>query len=992
VAGQPVVLPSSGALTLAATNGIPYASRIDGIPLGSECDNTDTTSGASSIDYTPAAPGGTAARITVDTAGGSAASIPVGQTATITNSYGTTSLTVTKDVQTDATAGSFGPFDITVSCSANTGTATVTVPLAAGDAAFTLADGDSHTIADLPVSASCRVSETDSFHADVIAMSVDGGSRTTVLQGQAYTVALGTNAGYDVEVRNTYLAGQVAVSKTVTGAGGADFGTGPFTVDLECTWQGQTLYTTTFTIVDGQTRTMTPLFPKGTSCAIDETDAGGATTPAAGTAVVIPGPTGGQSVGLVTAGLTNRFDTGSLKVIKQRTGSFARYGAGPFQAQVVCTWDKPGATGLAIPLPDGGLVDLTSGNGYEATVTGLIGGADCSVVETKTGGATSHSAGSISPAAIPAGGTSTVTITNDYATGSLVIDKDRTGPGVASFGSGPFEVAISCSYDVDGTSVAIPMGADATKTLNAGNGYHVVVTDLIVGALCTVDETDAGLATSTTYSPGTGTVTIVAAGGTDARVLITNDFQVGALDIEKTATATLVQGGDSYDYEFVVKNVGVVDAADVTVTDDLDPTLKATAISSTGWASCSVAGADVAGFGGTLTCELNDAGNPVLAAGATAPTITVTVYVLDEIAQDDIVNYAEVTTSTVVVTGDDDSVTTPVKWLDVVAAPQCVQDAPWLTYTVDAHNLDVNGHTMTVDWKDSAGTVIHTDSIPITASGVIHGQLLWPGAAVDANGDGIAWPGWRAALPGEIPDWENLILDPAADGYGLRSGATVEIRINPSTTVAVAYPAASASCEETPAGRLSDVWLTKTASVGNVKPGGIFSYTIEAGNNGLGSAENVVLVDNVPGELRVLSVTPDVPLDPAAPAWTSCTIANQLTGGYGGDVTCTLDRPLAYGQTVPDVILTVMLDPKAKAGAIDNIVTLTYEDSPPNLAARLAFGGLATLSLQANAVVLTAGLALALTGAGIGLGIPLALSLLAAGVLLILIRRRRATE
>lgn len=989
VAGVAVVLPASGALTLAATNGIPYASRVDGIPLGSVCDITETTAGASSVGYAPAAPGGTAARITIGTAGGSTASIPVGQTATITNTYGMTSLTITKNVQTDATAGSFGPFDITVSCSANTGTATVAVPLAAGDAAFTLSDGDSHTIPDLPVSASCQVAETDSFHADVIAMSVDGGTRTTVLQGQAYTVPLGTHAGYDLEVRNTYLAGQVAVSKTVAGGGAADFGTGPFTVDLTCTWQGQALYTTSFSITDGQTRTMSPFFPKGTSCAIDETDAGGATTPAAGTSVLIPGPTGGQSVGLVTAGLTNRFDTGSLKVVKQRTGAYARYGAGPFQAQVVCTWDKPGATGLAIPLPGGGLVDLTSANGYQATVTGLIGGADCSVTETKTGGATSRSVGAIAPAAIPAGGTSTVTITNDYATGSLVIDKDRTGPGMAAFGTGPFTVAISCTYEVDGTAVPIAMGADATKTLNVGNGYHVVITDLIVGALCTVAETDAGLATSTTYAPGSGTVTIVAAGGSDARVLITNDFQVGELDIEKTASEALVQGGDSYDYEFVVKNVGVVDAADVTVSDDLDPTLKVTAIASAGWTGCAVTGADVAGFGGTLTCELNDAGNPVLAAGATAPTITVTVYVLDEIAQDDIVNDAEVTTSTVVVSGDDDSVTTQVKWLDVVAAPQCVQDAPWLTYTVDAHNLDVNGHTMTVDWKDSAGTVIHTDSIPVTASGVIHGQLLWPGAQVDVNGDGIAWPGWRAALPGEIPDWENLILDPAAYGYGLRSGATVEIHINPSTTVAVTYPAASASCQETPTGRLSDPWLTKTASVSNVKPGGVFAYTIEAGNDGLGSAESVVLVDNVPAVLRVLSVTPEVPTDPASPAWTSCTIANQLANGYGGDVTCTLDRPLAYGQTVPDVVLSVMLDPKAKAGAIDNIVTLTYEDSPPNLAARFAFGGLATLSLQANAVVLTAGLALALTGAGIGLGIPLGLALLAAGVLLIAIRRRR---
>ncbi|HWM35459.1 MAG TPA: DUF5979 domain-containing protein [Pseudolysinimonas sp.] len=986
VAGVNVVLPASGALTLAMSNGTPYAARLDGIPVGSVCDIAETTTGASAVDYDPAAPGGDAARVTIGTAGGPAAAIPAGQTATVTNTYGTTRLKISKVVTTDADTGSFGPFDFTLSCSANTGTGIVPVVLDPSDAAFTLSANQSRTIVDLPVSATCQVTETDSFHADLIEMSIPGGPATTVLQGQAYTVALGTDPGYAVTVRNTYLAGQVAVSKTVTGSGGADFGTGPFTVELSCTWQGQSLYTTSFTLVDGQTRTMTPVFPKGTSCAIDETDAGGATTPASGTSVIVPGPAGGQPLGLVTAGLTNRFDTGSLKVVKQRTGSYPRYGAGPFQVHVVCTWDKPGASDQVIPLPGGGLVDLTSAGGYEATVTGLIAGADCTVKETRYGGATSHPTAGVAASAITVGGTSTATITNDYATGTLVIDKDRTGPGRDAFGAGPFEVAVSCWYDVDGTATPIAMGADATATLSAGNGYHAEITDLIVGAECTVVETDAGLATSTTYAPGDGTVTIVAAGGTDARVLITNDFQVGALDIEKTASESLVQGGDGYDYEFVVRNVGVVDAADVTVTDVLDPALKVTAIASAGWASCAVAGADGAGFGGTLTCLLNDAGNPVLAAGATAPTITVTVLVLDEIAQDDIVNEAEVTTSTVVVTGDDDSVTTPVKWLDVVAAPQCVQDAPWLTYTVDAHNLDVAGHTMTVDWKDAAGTVIHTDSVPITASGVVHGQLLWPGAEVDANGDGIAWPGWRAALPGETPDWENLVLDPAAYGYGLRSGATVDIHINPSTTVSVTYPPASASCEETPVGRMSDMWLTKTASKTDVAPGGTFQYTIRAGNDGLGAVEDVVLVDDVPDTLLVLAATPVVPTDPAAPAWRSCTV----DPGYGGDVRCELDRPLAFGETVPDLVLDVRLDPKAKAGVIVNVVTLTFEESPPNAAARLA--GLGTRSLTADATVMTAGLALALTGAGIGIALPFALGLLAAGVLLIVYRRRPAAD
>ena len=53
-----MVMPSGGALTLAATNGVPYTSRVDGIPVGSVCTITETTTGASSVTYSPAASSG----------------------------------------------------------------------------------------------------------------------------------------------------------------------------------------------------------------------------------------------------------------------------------------------------------------------------------------------------------------------------------------------------------------------------------------------------------------------------------------------------------------------------------------------------------------------------------------------------------------------------------------------------------------------------------------------------------------------------------------------------------------------------------------------------------------------------------------------------------------------------------------------------------------------------------------------------------------------
>lgn len=984
VAGRPVVLPSSGALTLAATNGVPYASRIDGIPVGSVCTITETTAGASSIAYSPAAPSGTAARVTIDDAGGSTSPVPAAQVATITNSYGSTSLTIGKTVSTTATEGTFGPFSFTLACTVDNGTTVLNVPLPAADASFTLADGATRTVTGLPVTAVCAVTETGSDGATSIGMNVDGGARTTVAQGQPYSVTLGTAADYAVDVRNTYAGGKLAIAKTVSGSG-AGYGTGPFTVSVECSYDGQTLYDGDVEIVDGQTVTLTPVFPIGTACAIDETDAGGATTAATGGSVTIPGPTGGQTIGLVTASLTNAFESGSLEIVKSRTGTgAAAYGAGPFEAQVVCTWDKPGSPDQVIPLPDGGLVALTAANGYTATVTGLIAGADCSVTETKTGGATSHSVSAVG--AIPANGATSVTIENDYATGSLQIDKVRTGPGVTAYGSGPFEATVDCSYDVDGVWTAIALGGAATQQLTSANGYAATLAGLPVGAECTVTETDRGLATSVVYAPGTGTVTIPPAAMGVASVTVTNDFQVGQLDLDKETTATILQGGDSYEYTFVVTNVGQVDAAGVQLVDDLDPTLKETGISAPGWASCAVAGKDALGYGGTLTCELNDAGNPVLAVGATAPTVTLTVEVLPEIAQDDLVNDATVTSTTIVVTGDDDSVTTPVKWLDVTATAECVLDAPWLDYTVDAHNLDIAGRDLTIDWKDASGTVIHTDTVQIAGSGVLTGSLLWPGAEVDAAGNGIAWPGWRAAVPGETPDWENLVLDPAAYGYGLRSGATIDLHINPTTTVTVAYPPATAACGETPVGRMSDLWLDKTASTGFVPAGGTFEYTISSRNDGLGAVEDVVMTDPVPGVLRIISVTAAAPADATSPAWSACVVTARQADGFGGTVTCDLDRPLGYQQSAPDIVVRVQLSPDAPGGQIVNVAELSGIESPPNAAARLA--GPVTFDLTDDAVILSAA-ALAMTGVTIAWGVQLTLALLGGGVMLLLLARQR---
>jgi uncharacterized repeat protein (TIGR01451 family) len=971
VAGASVVLPASGALTLASTNATPYTTRIDGIPLGSSCDIVENTTGASSTTYTPT--GGAGARLELTTAADSGSPVPSAQIATIDNAYGTTSLTVAKVVSTSATLGSFGPFTFAVDCSVNTGSATVSVPLAAGDASFTLAAGGSHTITGLPVTASCDIRESGSDAANTIAMRVGSGSATTVAQNAPYPVALGTATGYDVTVTNTYTSGLLGVRKEVVGDGGDAYGADHYDVDVSCAYQGDVVYTDSLSITPEVTTLLHPLFPVGTVCTVTETDAGGATTAATPASVTI-------AAGTTTALLTNRFDTGSLRIDKSRTGAFADYGTGPFEAQVVCTWSKPGHTDLVIPLPDSGIVSLAAPT-YSATVTGLIGGADCTVTETKDGLATSQSVSPPSPRYVPTNGTSIVTIVNDFATGSLRIDKVRAFAthDAEVFGDGPFEVLVACSADSDGTWVDLDLGSDATQTLSDSNGYTATIDGLIQGAACTVVETDAGL--SITHESSTDTAAAVIPATGVAVATVTNYFDTGALDIEKTADEALVQGGDTLHYSITVANVGAVGAGGVQVTDAIDADLNVLTVTATDW-TCAVAARDVDGFGGTLTCDLA----AELGVGATAAVIEYTASLRAEVAQDAIVNTAVVTTTTVVVTGDVDTIETPVKWLAVVATTQCLLDAPWLDYTVDAHNLDVSGRTMQVVWKDASGTIVHTDNILIAADGTVTGRLLFPGAAVDADGNGVAWPGWRGALPGETPDWENLVLDPTLPSYGLRSGASVEFVINPSTTVAITYPPATASCTETPDGQDSDLWMSKVASSTMIAAGAEFYYTMQVGNNGLGGVSDVVLVDDVPEVLRIVSVTPADAATPSDPAWVDCAITDRLSSGFGGTITCDLDRGLGYGEQAPDIVLHVQLSPTARAGQIVNTAEVTATDLP-TLAGN-GLGALTTLSLRDTAVIETLGLAM--TGSTPVLGIQLGVGLLALGGLLMFLRRRPA--
>jgi uncharacterized repeat protein (TIGR01451 family) len=451
VAGVPVDLGERATLHLTAPDGL--TSRIAGIPLGAEC-TVDEQGEVGRFGETSRS--GVPATVRILQPGAEA---PDTQRVAVTNTYDFGALSVEKAVDTAATVGQFGPFDFELACTTATGLA---VQLADADRAFSLAAGESHTVAagTIPVGSTCDLTEVGTDDAASVAVTGDGvedaGDGTATIQVDRDSRAL---------VTNRYEAGTLSVLKTVTGDGAADYGDGPFAVRVVCTYGDETVFSQDeLPVTPDVPAQVDAVFPAGTVCEVSETRTGGATEHTDPPAVVIAGPQGDEPVGAVTALVANDFRTGELVIEKQREGDgVAEFGAGPFEAQVSCTWQKDGQT-LAVPLPGGGLVTLDEAGGYRAEVAGIIVGAECAVVET-----------------------------------------------------------------------------------------------------------DPGLATKVTMAPADGTVTITepAEGALPATVVIVNRFDVGQLEIEKVVERAEVEAGQGVTYVISVRNTGQIPAIDAVVTDEL---------------------------------------------------------------------------------------------------------------------------------------------------------------------------------------------------------------------------------------------------------------------------------------------------------------------------------------------------------------------------------------------------------------------------------------
>ncbi|AEI10597.1 LPXTG-motif cell wall anchor domain protein [Cellulomonas gilvus ATCC 13127] len=373
--GTRLDLGADAELTLDDATG--YLARIDGLPVGTECDVTESGAPGDAGEAERTGP----VHVVIAAPAAAQDDVPTDQVATLTNTYLYSGLSVTKRLDTAATAGVDGPFSFTLSCTVAVTGETVLFD-GAPELRFDVRAGQTFTTppGTIPARATCGLRETERGGAERVVVVGDGVVETT--DGQA-TVVVGVVPG-EVTVTNGFDAGVLEVRKVVDGDGAAQLGAGPFGFSAVCTSRGVTVLDEEFTLRAGESRTF-GTYPVGTACTVQETSDGGATrvttSPADGL-VRIDAPASGEAVSTAVVTVTNTFDVTSLDVVKEIAGDPTADGAaGPFVVELACTWRD---AELAVP---GGAERVLRAPTLRARYTGLPVGASCVLTETETGGA-----------------------------------------------------------------------------------------------------------------------------------------------------------------------------------------------------------------------------------------------------------------------------------------------------------------------------------------------------------------------------------------------------------------------------------------------------------------------------------------------------------------------------------------------------------------------------------------------------------------------------
>ncbi|ACQ79028.1 conserved repeat domain protein [Beutenbergia cavernae DSM 12333] len=472
------------------------------------------------------------------------------------NVYQLAGLELSKTVESDAVDENgdpipFGPFEAEVECTFLGDEVFADGYAPPGPMLVELEDGaDPVALTGLPAGAECTITESDTAGASSTSITVtQDGADPVITDGTSATVVLtpdtlpGGGPTTDVAVTNVFDVGALDLLKVVDGDGAEEWGAGPFTIAVQCTFdddgdgplEPRVVYDSTVTLggagpLDAQIANV----PTGAVCTVTEVDDGGATG-----AVVVPDTVTIGDDEPVQVVITNTFDVGSIDVTKAIAGLGAIYGPGPFEVSVACTYED---VELTIPGGPTRVIEV----GETVTYDGLPVGSECTVTETDDAGATETTM--TVDGGEPVDGTSvdvvvpptsdgeptsvTVNVRNVFAVDPLLVQKVVTGDG-AQYATGPFEVSLACTFE--GQSLPIPGGPTRELELDADDTATAAYFGLLDGSECTLTETDQGGATSVTIDPETVIVTPDETPGVPDPIVITvaNTYDLGSIVVEK---------------------------------------------------------------------------------------------------------------------------------------------------------------------------------------------------------------------------------------------------------------------------------------------------------------------------------------------------------------------------------------------------------------------------------------------------------------------------
>ncbi len=392
--------------------------------------------------------------------------------------------------------------------------------------------------------------------------------------------------------------------------------------------------------------------------------------------------------------------------------------------------------------------------------------------------------------------------------------------------------------------------------------------------------TNSAQVSSSTTDPTPGNNTASASTAIDTRT---------DLAVTKRVQPSPLLAGQRAVYTVTVTNNGPSDARGITVTDTL-PTGVSLVDASTPAGSCSGTT--------TVTCQ-----RPLLAAGDTwTITIRVAVGADTTTAQ---VNRVVVSSSTTETAPGDNSfdLTSPVTSAADLAVVKTVQPNPVAPGRQVSYGLTVvnNGPAT------ATGTTL-TDPLPAGLSGAT--VTLAPASAGTCTITGGALDcALGAVAPGTpITATVTALLDAGYTGTDLVNTATVASNVSDPTPGNNSSTATAAVVAE------SDVAVVKRADTATVVAGEAFQYTLEAANGGPSVARGVVVTDDVPAALTILSATV---------GGTACSVTGQ-------QISCPVGT-LAPGASA---LVVVRVRPAADltATSIENTGRVTSTTDDPNSA------------------------------------------------------------